>query len=247
MELLASLAIIFVTLLLLTLLTLRQKRGGRVTLRPLPSYNALKGQIGEAIESGSRLHITLGQGGLHTLANASSVAGLSVLDNLAHEGTASDAAPLVTVGEGTLLPAAQDSLRRGLVEVNPYLPLETKLVQFVAHDSDPFAYAAGVASVMQQNQVIGNVLAGRFGAELAIIGEAGHRQQIEQVIGTDDPVGLAVATAVTDHLLIGEEHLAAPAYVQGRFSQIASLQVQDILRWLAAAAVLGTAVYQLIS
>jgi hypothetical protein len=247
MELLLTLAVIVITALLLILLTLRQKRGGTVTLRPLPGYNALRGQIGQAVESGSRMHLTLGQGGLPTVANASSIAGLAVLDSLAREGGVSDAAPLVTVGEGTLLPAAQDSLRRGLVEAGPNVPVDSSLVQFIAHDSDPFAYAAGVASVMQQNKVIGNVMSGRFGAELAIIGEAGQRQQIEQVIGTDDPVGLAVGTAVTDHLLVGEEHLAAPAYVEGRFSQIASLQVQDILRLLAAATILATAVYQILN
>jgi hypothetical protein len=247
MELPATLAIILITALLLVLLTLRQKRGGKVTLRPLPSYNSLKGQMGQAIESGGRLHVTLGQGGLHTSASIASVAGLSVLDNLAQEGTVSDAAPLVTVGEGTLLPAAQDSLQRGLVKVNPHLPMDAKLVQFVAHESDNFAYAAGVASIMQQNRVIGNVMAGRFGVELAIIGEAGQRQEIEQVIGTDDPVGLAVATAVTDQVLVGEEHLAAPAYVKGEPGQIASLQTQDILRIVAAVTILGTAVYQLLS
>lgn len=247
MELLATLATILITSLLLLLLTLRQKRGAVVTIRPLPGYNMLKGQIGRAIESGSRLHVTLGQGGLHTLANASSVAGLAMLDNLVQEGTTSEAAPLVTVGEGTLLPAAQDSLRRGLAEMNPYLPLDVKLVQFVAHDTDSFAYAAGVAGIMQQNQAIGNIMAGRFGTELALIGEAGQRQQIEQVVGTDDPVGLALATAFTDQVLVGEEHLAAPAYVKGHFSQIASLQAQDILRILAAVAIVGTAVYQLLS
>ncbi|MFO7538441.1 MAG: DUF6754 domain-containing protein [Chloroflexota bacterium] len=246
MELLATLAIILFTALLLVVLTQRQKRSADVVLRPLPSYNSLKGQMGQAIESGGRLHITLGQGGLHTLASASSVAGLAVLDNLAQEGTISEAAPLVTVGEGTLLPAAQDSLQRGLAKVNPLLPLDARLVQFVAHESDNFAYAVGVASIMQQNRVIGNVMAGRFGAELALIGEAGQRQQVAQVIGTDDPIGLAVAAAVTDQLLVGEEHLAAPAYVEGRPSQIASLQAQDVLRILAAVAVIGTAVYQLL-
>lgn len=248
MDLLITLAIILITALILLLLTLRQQRGGgdAVILRPLPGYDALKGQMGQAIESGSRLHVSLGQGGLHTIASASSVAGLAVLDNLAQESTISGAAPLVTVGEGTLLPASQDSLERGLKRINPYLPLDANLVQFVAHESDNFAYAVGVASIMKQNRILGNVLAGRFGAELAIIGEAGQRQEIEQVIGTDDPVGLAVATAVSPHVLIGEEHLAAPAYVKGGDSRLASLQTQDILRIVAAVLVLGTAVYHLI-
>lgn len=247
MDLLITLAIIFLTTLLLLGFTIWQKRGGTVVLRPLAGTHALKGQMGQAIESGGRLHVTLGQGGLHTAASAASVAGLAVLDNLAAEGTISGAAPLVTVGEGTLLPAGMDSLERSLKRINPYLPLDANLVQFVAHESDNFAYAVGVASIMTQNRIVGNVLAGRFGAELAIIGEAGQRQEVEQVISTDDPVGLAVATAVTKHVLVGEEHLAAPAYVKGDVSQIASLQVQDVLRVAAALAVVAAAVYHLFS
>jgi hypothetical protein len=247
MELLATLATIIIAGLLLLLLTLWLKEGGQVTLRPLPGYDSLKGHMGKAIESGSYLHVTLGQSGLHTLGTASSVAGLTVLDSLAQEGAASSTAPLVTVGEGTLLPAAQDSLQRGLGNADLYLPLDANLVQFVAHESDNFAYAVGVASIMKQNRVVGNVATGRFGAELAIIGEGAQQLEIEQVIGTDDPIGLAVATAVTDQVLVGEEHLAAPAYVQGHPSQIASLQTQDILRILAVVAVIGTAVYQLLS
>lgn len=246
MDLLITLATIFITSLLIFLLTRRQRQEGKeATLRPLPAYHKLKGQMGKAIESGGRLHITLGQSGLHTLGSASTIAGLSVLDNLAQEGTISEAAPLVTVGEGTLLPAAQDSVQRGLAKANPLLPLDANLVQFVAHESDNFTYAAGVSSIMQQNRVIGNVMAGRFGAELALIGAAGQRQHIEQVVGTDDPVGLAVATAITDQVLIGEEHLAAPAYVEGRPEQIASLQTQDVLRIATAVIILGTVIYQL--
>ncbi len=247
MELFGTLLIIVAAALLLLLLTLRQKRNGDVELRPLPAYNQLKGQMGKAIESGSRLHVTLGQGGLHTAASATSVAALSVLDGLAQDSLISDAAPLVTVGEGTLLPAGQDSLEQGLKRINTYLPLDANLVQFVAHESDNFAYAVGVASIIKQNRVVGNVLVGRFGPELAIIGEAGQQQAIEQIIGTDDPVGLAVATTISDHVLVGEEHLAAPAYVKGGAVQLASLQVQDILRIVAGVAVLGTAIYHLLS
>ena len=66
------------------------------------------------------------------------------------------------------------------------------------------------------------------------------------VIGTDDPTALAVAVTVTDDVLIGEELFATSAYLEGKASQIASLQLQDILRWIVVLFILGTAVYQLV-
>jgi hypothetical protein len=62
--------------------------------------------------------------------------------------------------------------------------------------------------------------------------EAASRQAIDQVVGTDDPTALAVATAATDNVLIGEELFATSAYLEGSASQVASLQLQDILRWI---------------
>jgi hypothetical protein len=67
------------------------------------------------------------------------------------------------------------------------------------------------------------------------------------VIGTDNPGALAVAAAVTDHLLIGEELFAAGAYLEGKPAQVASLQLQDLLRLIIILAILGLAVSRLIT
>jgi hypothetical protein len=51
---------------------------------------------------------------------------------------------------------------------------------------------------------------------------------------------------LTNKLLIGEELLAAGAYLQGKPAQIASLQVQDMLRVLAAVGIVLAALINLI-
>jgi hypothetical protein len=203
--------------------------------------------MGEAIESGRQLHISLGQASLMGTASATSVAAVQVLSRLAQDGCASGAPPLATVGEGTLLPIAQNSLRQAYVEAGRPDEYKHDSAQFVAADTAPYAFAGGIASVVQQNNASGNVLVGRFGPEIAIAAEAGVRQNIDQVIGTDDPSALAVATAVTNSILIGEELFAAGAYVEGSPSQIASLQVQDILRVIVSLTILGLAIFQFIT
>ncbi len=235
---LALSAILIITLLLL-LFTRRQKmRSSGAALRPLSAIAALDDRLGEAIESGRQVHVSLGQGGLTGTAAPTSVAAAHILTHLAQEGSASGAAPLATVGEGALLPLAQESLRRAHDEVGRIRDYKPSMAQFVAAETEPYAFAGGVASVMQQNNVGGNVMVGRFGPEIAIIAETAARQNINQVIGTDDPSALAAATAVTGDLLVGEELFAADAYLEGSPSQIASLQVQDILRAVIAAVIL---------
>lgn len=55
---------------------------------------------------------------------------------------------------------------------------------------------------------------------------------------------MAAAAPVTDNLMIGEEMLAAPAYMQGKPAQLASLQLQDIVRILISLTILGLAIYR---
>ncbi|MCI0395472.1 MAG: hypothetical protein L0332_02265 [Chloroflexi bacterium] len=216
----------------------RLRSGQEVGLRPLRGIAALKGQIGRAVENGRTVHVTLGRGSLASTLNPTSVAALAALDYLAADGAASGVPPLVTVGEGTLLPAAQDSLRGAYKAAGRPGDFSTSQAEFIASDEFPFAYAAGVTSESRQANVGSNLLAGRFGAELALITEASVRTNVEQVIASDNPVALGVAAAMTEELLIGEELFAAGAYLQGRPDQIASLQTQDVLRLIVSGLVL---------
>lgn len=220
----------------------RLRQGQEVGLRPLPAYRTLRSQVGRAIESGRHVHITLGRGGLHQAAGPTSVAVLTALDHLAIDSCASGIPPLVTMGEATLLPAAQDSLRRGFAQagrLSAYAPTQT---YFIAPETAPLAYAAGVSNELHAGNIGSNLMLGRFGPEVAIMGEAAARANAPQVIGSDDPTALALASVLTKDVLIGEELLAAGAYLQGKPWQLASLQVQDVIRWVVMGLILVAAI-----
>lgn len=247
MNSLFALIVIVVVALLLLIFTRRQRNGRSTAIRPLPACNSLSNQVGEAIESGQQLQVSLGQASLVGAANPTSIAAIHILDYLAKDGCASGTPPMTTVGDGTLLPIAQDSLRqahKAAGRLNEYKPAMT---QFLAADSDAYAYAGGIAAILQQGKTSSNLLVGRFGPELAIPAEIAARKNMEQVIGTDDPSALAVATAVTDNVLIGEELFAAGAYLENKPSQAAGLQVQDLLRWLIILTILALAFSQLLA
>ena len=245
MSTLSALMVIVVVALLLLIFTRRQKNDRTREIRSLPACNSLSNQVGEAIESGRQLHVSLGQASLIGAANPTSIAAIHILDYLAKDGCASGTPPLTTVGDGTLLPLAQDSLRQAHEAAGRLNEDKPAMTQFLAADSDPYAYAGGIAATLQQGKTSSNLLVGRFGPELAIPVEIAARKNMEQVIGTDDPSALAVATAVTDNILIGEELFAAGAYLENKPSQTAGLQVQDLLRWLIIITILVLALSQL--
>lgn len=239
------LAIIAILTILLFLLTRRVQAGTLVSLRPLSGYSVLHRQIGRSIESGSQMHVTLGQASLVSDASATSLSAITVLDYLAKDSCANGTPPLATVGDGTLLPMAQASIHHAYQQSGNIGKFDTTAAQFVASENDTIAYSAGVSSLIHQEKVTSNIVMGRLGAELAIITEAADRKGIEQVIGSDDPTALALATAVTENVLIGEELLASWAYLQGEPVQLASLQLQDILRWIIALIILIASLLQL--
>ncbi|MCZ7669319.1 MAG: hypothetical protein M5U34_20155 [Chloroflexi bacterium] len=90
---------------------------------------------------------------------------------------------------------------------------------------------------------MGNVLVGQFGAEIGIVTEVAGQHDVNQIIGSDDPQALAIAMTATEDVMIGEELLAAPAYFEGSPFQIASLQVQDLLRLVISVTILGAIIY----
>lgn len=236
---------IAITVVLL-LLTLRRQQGMMAPARrPLPPFEALRRQVGRAVESGRRLHVTLGRATLSGLAGPTSAAALNVLDYLAHESGQSGVPPVVTVGEATLLPAAQGAVRRGYEAAGRGEAFRLRDVRFIAQDGYPMTYAAGVSAVLEQDAVGSNVVVGRFGSEIGVIAEAGSRQQMAQIMGSDDPTAIAVATAYSEDVLWGEELFAAGAYLEESPLQLASLRTQDILRWLLAAAILALALLRI--
>ncbi|MEM7331149.1 MAG: DUF6754 domain-containing protein [Chloroflexota bacterium] len=247
-----SLQIVIAILLLLTMLLFlasRQIRLGRSNfrLRPLPAYEKLSGQVGRAVESGQKLHISLGQAGVTGAETATSIAATQFLSALAKDSCANNTPPIVTVGNGTLLPLAENQIRNAYDAADRLYQYQPNHAQFIAQTEDNFAFAAGVTSELMQNKVLSHVLAGRYGAEIGIIGEAANRQNIQQIIATDDPTALAIGTAVSENVIIGEELFAAGAYIKKEPSQIASLQVQDLLRWVIAITIVGVTIFQFVT
>jgi hypothetical protein len=107
------------------------------------------------------------------------------------------------------------------------------------------SYGVGVSDIINREDLGSNLIIGRIGAELALIAEAAERKELEQIIGSDDLTALAVATPITENLILGEELYASAAYLRGTPADIAGLQLQDILRIFIAISILVAALISL--
>jgi hypothetical protein len=231
-----GLLLVILAVLLMAGFAFVARQGFKPPLRQITGYDALARQDGQAVESGGRVHISLGSGGNNRDDTGTTLAGLAMLDYVADASSISDLSPVATTGDATTLPVMSDTIRRAYARKGvpeKFEPISARLVSL-----DPFSMAGGTTSLIVDDDVRANVLVGSFGAEMALPAEAGQRRRIPQVAGSDRLPGQAVAYVMADHPLIGEEMFVSRAYLTQEPSAIAALAAQDILRWIAIAAIL---------
>ena len=212
------------------------RRGRLPQLRSLSAFDALRGQLGRAVESGRPFHISIGTGGLVGDEALMTLAGASIIDSFSQEAADAGVSPTVTVADGSALILAQDTLRRPHTrrgDLTGYDPLNVQMLGM-----QPMQYAAGANDFLSHTQPVSNVMIGSFGPEVALIADAGMKQSLTQVAGSADVRALAVLRPSADHLLIGEEIFAAGAYFDQRPAQVARLRAQDVARFILIALIL---------
>ena len=230
--------VLIVAGLLLGLTFIRRK--APPVFREIPAYTRLKRAIGISVEDGTRLHVSLGRGGLQTPHGAPALAGLAMLRHLAEQTSVSDEPPIVTSGSGDLAILSRDTLQAGYKAAGAeelYNPATGRLTGLT-----PYSYIAGAIPAIRDEDVSANAFIGHFGPEVALLTDAADRANHLAIAAADDPAAQAVLYAGVDDPLIGEELFAAGAYSNAGISHQASLQVQDILRWVIILILLGGSV-----
>ena len=203
-------------LVLLVMLILRGRKGPSPLVRPLSAFQDLRSEIGFAAESGSAVHIALGSGRLYGEDTITSLAGLRAVESLIDTAVSYNAPPIITVGDPTLLPLAQDILRRAYERNGIPEAYNPNYVRFVA--PSPVAYAAGTAHTVATENVTTNVMTGAFGSEVSLIADAGARRHSQ----TPDKFGCLVGQDIAEHICGNDDiHLSG-------VSQNSSAHIIDI-------------------
>ena len=235
---------IFVLAAILLLVLTFMRRKSPAVLRSIDAYERLNHAVGLAVENGKRLHISLGRGNLFTARGGSALAGLAMLRRLAERTSVSDRPPIVTSGDASLAILSQDTLQSGYRAAGAEEQYRSTTGRVTG--LTPFSYAAGAVPTIHDDNVSANVVMGDLGTESALLAEASDRENTDLIAASDNISAQSILYVSSQDPLIGEELFAAGAYVGAGASHEASLQVQDILRWLVILAILGGAALKLL-
>ncbi|MFZ4815259.1 MAG: DUF6754 domain-containing protein [Phototrophicaceae bacterium] len=211
-------------------------------LRDLPAFVVLPQITAQAIESDRPLLLSTGAATIGGESTLVTLAGLDLAQYAASQVAVGQTPPIFMTSETAVLPLGYDTLRRAYQTRG--LPNRARLAssRWYAAGERSLVFAAMLTVTLQNDQVSGNIFVGRFGAELALALAAGQRKGVRSIAGSDDLTGQAVAYAMADGALIGEDLFAAGGYLGDRASQRAALMAQDVLRWAVIIVIVAVAI-----
>lgn len=211
--------------------------------RRIPAILRFKRAVGVAVEEGTGIHVSLGKSSLLQPSSTSAFIGLSTLNRVGQLSGAGDTPPISTSGDGSLAVMSQDvlvSAARETGTLQAYHPDQGQLSGVT-----PLSYVAGALTVIEDPSIRTNVLIGNFGPEAGFLSAASEDRGSFTMAASDNLAAQAVFYATAGEPLIGEELYAVPAYLQSTPVHVASLRVQDILRWGIVAVLIGGAILKL--
>ncbi len=203
------------------------RKGQEISLRKIPGMENLSHAIARALEEGQKVHVSVGTGKLGENTTVETMAGLTSLDIVSAISSESGVETMVTVSDPTLLPLAQDIIRKPRTtpgRANPNWPT-MRNARFMGPDA--ITYAAGTMDVLEHEPLTGNIMIGAFGPEFLLMGESSAKEDLIQVVGTTNPQGLPYMQLASEHTLVGEEIFATGAYISRWSTHLASLVLQD--------------------
>ena len=225
------------------------KRRTNLVQRPIDAYASVPTLTSVSIEEGRPIHISFGSAAPGHDSTPLALATADFAYYTAQRVTVGDELPLLSVTETSALPLAYDTLRRayearGPEAVKHYAALRQHRVgtRWYPAGTNSLAFASGITAMQSEESVSTHFLLGRMGIELALMTEAAQRQDRTVIAGSDRLEGQAVAFALADEALIGDEIFAAAGYVGQTPEALRRNRVADALRLAMVAVLIGVSV-----
>jgi hypothetical protein len=226
--------VIIVLALAITLLATqvaRRRREG-FPLRPLPAYDVMPQIVGAAIEADRPVMVSFGGSGIGGNNTLLTLASAELFYQVAQRAAIGAASPILAISDPSAIPLGYGTLRRAYATRGRLERFRGSGVRWLPAGPRSLAFASGLTAIMGDDRVAGNVLVGSFGIELALILFASNRRRLASVAASDQLEGQAIAWALSEHPLIGEEMFVAGAYLGDSATQLGSIVALDTLRWV---------------
>lgn len=225
-------SILFVLMTVFLVYTARflQARRRDRPLRPIDGYHKIPIWIGQSIEANRPLHLSLGSAGIGDNSTILSLASAEMFYFVIQDTTIGDIVPIISTTSTAAIPLGQDTLRRAYQSQNRGSQYRAHRARWYPEGKRSIAYAAALTGMMKMEKPQAHILAGSFGPELALILDTAHHQRQPTFAVSDQLEGQAIAFALSDEYLIGEEIFAAPGYLSDNPADKAESVVADVWR-----------------
>ncbi len=224
-------SLVAITIMMLAALYLSMKGTKKPSIRKIAGLEAVREAVGRATEMGRPIHFSPGIGGLDAEVAPQTLAGLSVLSYVAELAAQYKATLWTTIRIPAVQPLATELIRLAYLKAGVPDSFDPDKVVFLSDTQ--FAYASGVLGLMHRENVAANILIGGFWAESLIFAEGGYSAGAIQVAGTAQTSQIPFFVAACDYTLIGEEILAAGAYLSKDPLQLGAIWGQDLAKFIA--------------
>lgn len=221
----------FASLLLGSMIVRRRRTP--LDLRPIEGFRRGHLAMDEAVESGRPPHFSLGASAIGQDTTIAALAAAGVIYYTIYRLSFARQMPLVTLSDPITLAVASDTLRRAYAARQNMESFRTGAIAWYPSGARSLAFAAGVASHASDLDVSNHILMGDFGVDMALIGEMTTRRDQRMIANSTTLEGQAVAFAMANTTIIGEELFVGSAYLdRDNAVHMGSLIALDTLRWL---------------
>jgi hypothetical protein len=223
------------SLVMLAILYLASRKTYIPQIREHPGVHAIAEAVGRAAEMGRPVSFSPGTSSIYDAKYAGdTAAALTLLNAVARESVKSGSKLIVGISQPTVLPVAQAIVKTAY-------SLEGKAEEYVEGDTvrfyspDQWGFASSYVGMMYRERVAANFLFGGHAAEALILAETGTTVGAMQVSGSTNVYQLPMFLVACDYTLIGEDQLAAAAYLSPDPAQKGIIFGQDIAKLICVA------------
>jgi hypothetical protein len=205
-------------------------------IRNIPGLEAIEEAVGRATEMGKPIHFTTGLGGIRDQYYYQTIAGLNILGYTSELAAKYGAKLTYFPYDPTIMPMAVDVMEQAYIRAGKSDEFDPERIEYLGGDQFPWAF--GVLGKTYREQTAANIHMGPFWAESLILAESGFYTGAIQIAGTANYHQIHFFVVAADYALIGEELMAAGAYLSKDPTQIGSLWGADFSKITTMAIIL---------
>jgi hypothetical protein len=222
-----SLLVIFVTMML----GIKRAKSKLPEIRRIPGLEAIDEAVGRATEMGKPIFCTPGWADITTSHAAPTFAALDIIHHVARLAAKYDTRIIVPVAYPNVYPLAEQVVQQAYVMEGKAENYSPDMVVFTSQEQ--YAYTAACLGIIQREKVAATILVGHFASEAINFAEATAAVNAISIAGTESTYQLPFFTAACDYTMIGEELMAAGAYISKDPTRLGSIAGQDYAKLLA--------------